>query len=141
MGRENKKQSVYVGAPLLALCGAESIEQLRDKINSDEVNFSGRVNACAARYVEICRRHKPALTDPEWLGIMAAIWSTDTTDFDPRNLANQVQDAVALEMIEQTIEGLDGNALVAKLQAMDYACLCAVLAEAEKRKIPSVTPR
>ena len=69
-----------------------------------------------------------------WLGVAAAIWSTDTTAFDPRQLPLQVDDAVRLELIEQTIEGLDGPALVAKLQALDYAALCAVLWEAEARK-------
>lgn len=134
MARENKKQSLYAGAPILALCGVESVDGLRERINAGDLNFSGRISACAARYLEICRRHKPDLSEPEWLGVATSIWSTDTTSFDPRQLPLQVQDAVSLERIEETIDSLDGKALVAKLQALSYAELCAVLAEAEARK-------
>ena len=91
-------------------------------------HFSGRMNGWAARYGEICRRHKPVMAGTEWQAIMVALWGTDTTNYNPTRLSNSIRNAVD----EGTVEWLEGMALVAKLDEMDYATLCAVLAEAER---------
>lgn len=114
------KRSVYFGDPIKALLEVVG-----------EENVSGALNAAVARYLEVCKRHKPDLTKQELLAVASAVWSTDTQSFDPRRLWANVEDALKFEGLAQTVEEFDGPALVAKLQALDYAQSLAVLHEVE----------
>ena len=120
------KRSVYLGDPIKTLLEAVG-----------EENVSGVLNAAVARYLEVCKRHKPDLSKQEFMAVAGAVWSTDTQSFDPRRLWANVEDALRFEGLAQTVDGFDGPALVAKLQAMDYAQALAVLHEAESIKAKS----
>lgn len=123
MSNKPIKRSIYLGEPIKALLEAVG-----------EQNVSGTLNAAVARYLEVCKRNRPNLTKQELLAVASAVWSTDTQSFDPRRLWANVEDALKFEALAQAVEGFDGPALVAKLQAMDYAQALAVLHEVEAIK-------
>lgn len=122
------KRCIYCGPPIKTLLGAVG-----------EENVSGALNAAVARYLEVCKRHLPPLTPQELHAVASAMWGTDTQSFDPRRLWAYVEDArrenaLRFEDLDQTVEGIDGPALVAKLMALDYAQALAVLHAVETIK-------
>jgi hypothetical protein len=97
---------------------------------------SGLLNVVAARYQEMCRRHCPTLTLPEWLAVMDAlngVW-----------LQSSVQDAALLTTVWASVydadrlEGLgakwhcDAKALAERIRDYDYATTVALVDAVER---------
>lgn len=94
-------------------------------------NRSRTVCQMLERYDEICRRVLPQLSDAEWNAIHDVCngWFIDTAS-SIRYLPMEVEDALADGLAER--HGIDGEALVRRLEQMSYPELVAVVDAAER---------
>lgn len=119
----SRKKSIWMGEPL------ERLINSRRRAQDDEVNVSGAINTAVDRYLEIVRRAMPTLTLGEWCAIFDALngcWMLES--WSPRYAFADVADTPGLGQKWQ----IDQEALVARLQAMDYAACVAVVDAAER---------
>lgn len=93
---------------------------------------SGAVSRALERYAEVCRRHLPQLSREEWMLVCDAL---NGALIDPAGSVAwcwaEVSDACTLNGAAEKW-GVDGAALVSRLQALDYAGLVAVVDVAER---------
>jgi len=107
----NKKTRIYFGPPLALLTENES--------NTMEV--SGRLNRTAERYLEIIKRHGVDVTEPERACLMEVCAAGVLAPYEILELSMEV------ELGKFEIEGLDREALMAKLNAASFADLVALV--------------
>lgn len=125
---QKKKRNIYIGPALGHLI--EALERAGDNARS----VSGMINACAERYLETVRRHIPDLAAEEWLLIFDAlngVWAGDAIVLSIQSLPAGVADAIALDGLADKW-GVDGQALVDKLEAMGWCERMAVIDTAER---------
>ena len=84
------------------------------------------------RYAEVCRRSLPELTEPEWSLLRDSLngWAAEPVA-SVGWLAMGVRDSIQLDGLDAKW-GVDGDALLARLEALDYAGCCAVLDAVER---------
>lgn len=109
----NKKTKIYFGPPLALLTENEK--------NTMEV--SGKLNRAAERYLEILRRHRMELTDPERQCLLKVCEAGYLAPYEIIEMADDVRNG------KFDIDGLDTAALIAKLEAASFAELVAVVEE------------
>ncbi|HJP04757.1 MAG: hypothetical protein QF897_03020 [Gammaproteobacteria bacterium] len=107
----NKKTPIYFGPPLVILTEKEK--------NTMEV--SGKLNRAAERYLEIMRQHSVDLTAPEQQCLLKACEAGYLAPYEITELAYDVRDG------QFDIDGLDKEALIAKLEAASFADLVAIV--------------
>jgi hypothetical protein len=119
----SRKKSIWMGEPLERLIAS------RRRTQDDEVNVSGAINTAVDRYLEILRRSMPTLPLGEWCALFDALngcWMLES--WSPRYAFADVADTPGLGQKWQ----IDQDALVARLQACDYATCVAVVDAAER---------
>ncbi len=109
----NKKEKIYFGPPLVKLTENEK--------NTMEV--SGKLNRAAERYLEIQRRHGVELTDPERQCLLRVCEAGYLASYEILEMADDVRFG------KFEIDGLDSEALIAKLEAASFADLVTVVEE------------
>jgi hypothetical protein len=107
----NKKTRIYFGPPLAILTENES--------NTMEV--SGKLNLTAERYLEIIKRHGVDVTEPERDCLKQICAAGVLAPYEILELAMEV------ELGKFEIEGLDREALMAKLNVASFADLVALV--------------
>ncbi len=107
----NKKTPIYFGPPLAILTEKEK--------NTMEV--SGKLNRAAERYLEIMKRHRVELTDPERQCLLKVCEAGYLAPYEITELADDVRDG------QFDIDGLNKDALIAKLEAASFANLVAIV--------------
>lgn len=93
---------------------------------------SAAVSRMIERYAEVARRHLPEFSEAEWSLLREALngWLAEPAA-SVGWLALGVRDAIALDGLDEKW-GVDGPALIARLEALDYAGCCAVLDAVER---------
>lgn len=107
----NKKTKIYFGPPLAILTENEK----------NTLEISGKLNRAAERYLEIMRRHGVELTEPERQCLLKVCESGYLASYEIMEMADDVREG------KFDIEGLDTEALSAKLKAASYADLVTVV--------------
>ncbi len=107
----NKKTPIYFGPPLVILTEKEK--------NTMEV--SGKLNRAAERYLEIIRQHGCDLTAPERQCLLKVCEAGYLAPYEIIEMADDVRDG------QFDIDGLDKEALIAKLEAASFADLVAIV--------------
>ena len=98
----------------------------------DEGNRSAAVSRMIERYAELAQRAMPDLTEAEWNLCRDALngWFIDTAE-SIKFVPWEVADGIKLNGLDEKWK-VDGPALVAKLEAMDFSALCALLDAVER---------
>ena len=123
---QKKKRNIYIGPALAQLIEARAGDRAR--------SVSGVINACADRYLETVRRHIPNLSAEEWMLIFDAlngVWSGDTIALAIQSLPLGISDAITLDGLADKW-GVDGQALLVKMEAMGWCERLAVIDTAER---------
>ena len=105
-----KKSSVYFAGPLLAVT----------ETKPENETTSGRLNAVAERYLEICKRHTIALTGEEKNILGNCLSGSLVEPLLIRHLADEVEDSEFSNTPE-------AKALVKKLKKCTFAELVAIV--------------
>jgi len=117
-----KRISIYLG---------ESLRRLLDGIDNLR-STSGTLSDVADRYMEICRRSRPGLSEAEWSCVVDALNGCWMGDASTVAVAwAEVADHINLNGADHAWD-IDGPALITKLQSLDYAGLVAVVDVAER---------
>lgn len=107
----NKKTPIYFGPPLIELTQTEK----------NTMQISGKLNRAAERYLQIMRSHGVELTEPERQCLLKVCEAGYLATYEIVEMADDVRDG------KFDIEGLDTEALIAKLEAASFADLVAVV--------------
>lgn len=105
-----KKSSVYFAGPLLAIT----------ENRPESESASGRLNAVAERYLEICKRHSITLTDEEKNILGNCLSGSLVEPLLIRHLADEVDDS-------EFADTQEAKALVKKLKKYTFSELVAVV--------------
>ena len=107
----------------------EATEALAQRASS---NRSAAVSRMIERYDELCRRALPELSEAEWNLVYDACngWLVDMAR-SVAYLPHEVEDHIKLNGADAKW-GVDGEVLMAKLAALDYAGCVAVVDAAER---------
>lgn len=108
--RKVGKTNVFFGPPLAILTDGQK----------NTMEISGRLNRTAERYLEILRRHGLELTEAERACLIHINGFGFMSPFEIEELADEVR------LTSFECEGLDKEALAAKLEAASFADLVAV---------------
>lgn len=122
------KRSIYCSDPI------ERLLEQRAEDHSGFRSVSGVLNACADRYLEIVRRSMPTLRVEEWALIfdsMNGVWMQDQAGMLGGALGLGIRDSISLDGLDKKHE-VDGDALLAKLDALTYCQQVAVVDAAER---------
>lgn len=109
----NPKTRIYFGPPLAILTAAQT----------NTLQISGKINRTAERYLEIMREHGLNLSEPERACIAQICNIGFMSPQEIRELPFEVRQS------EFEYEGLDKEALAAKLEAASFADLVSVVEE------------
>lgn len=85
------------------------------------------------RYVEICRRSLPPLSEAEWQAVYDFCTIREVDAFEIRYLAAELEDALADGLAEKY--NIDGKALAHQLREMSYSQLVAIVDAAERYRV------
>lgn len=122
-----KRYSIYPSPALDRVLSA--------RLSSDEGRSrSALISAIADRYAEVVARSMPLLSLPEWGLIFEAIngyWSRDHAYLSAHGIALEVADASNLNGADVQW-GIDGNALVERIDGMPFASKIAILDASER---------
>jgi hypothetical protein len=97
-----------------------------------ERDRSAVVSRMMERYAEVCRRALPEFSGPEWDLLRDSLngWAPEPAA-SVGWLAMGVRDSIGLDHLDDKW-GVDGPALLARLEALDYAGCCAALDAVER---------
>ena len=96
-------------------------EHLATRLVGPRESRSGAIGRAMDRYVEICRRHLPSLTDSEWSLVAEALSGPPR---EPASVVAVVEHEIEDEMVLNDLaskHGVSAPRLMRKLNAMDYA--------------------
>ena len=123
---QKKKRNIYIGPALSQL--------IEERAGDGARSVSGVINACADRYLETVRRHIQDLSAEEWMLIFDAlngVWAGDTIALAIQSLPLGISDALTLDGLADKW-GVDGPALLSKLETMSWCERLAVIDTAER---------
>jgi len=121
-----KRRNIYIGPALGQLIDERAGDGAR--------SVSGVINACADRYLETVRRHIPDLAAEEWMLIfdaLSGVWAGNTISLAIQSLPLGISDALTLDGLADKW-GVDGAALLARLESMGWCERLAVIDTAER---------
>ncbi|WP_019022937.1 hypothetical protein [Thioalkalivibrio sp. ALE23] len=124
------KRSIYCSDPIEKLLSQYDPGDDGEPMRST----SGAINTAVDRYLEVVRRSMPAFQLNEWGLIFESlngVWMQEGAGMIEGSLKLGISDSISLDRLDQKWE-VEGDALLAKLQALTYCQQVAVIDAAER---------
>lgn len=119
-------------APLSVYRHPEILAALEARATDADVSASEWVRRIVVRYEEMVRRSRPELDERQWNLIRDALNGILILDqWSPAYVSAEIEDAIALNRLDLKWE-VDGPALLARLRALTYPQLVAIVDDAER---------